>query len=54
MRWSDPKTGTMRERSGFLWLPIQIGGEARWLERATWVEEWMGPGFWWVRRRWVD
>ena len=54
MRWCDPVIGGERVRTAFLLLPKRIGDETRWLETATWVEEWMGPGHWWVGRRWVD
>jgi hypothetical protein len=52
------KYGTQRTRRGFLWLPLHIHGETRWLEKATWVEEfdaihdehgWIGK---WVPIRW--
>lgn len=54
MRWRKPAMGAERVRTAFLLLPKRIGGETRWLETATWVEEWVGDGFWWVDRRWVD
>ena len=28
-----------RQRRKFLWLPLRIGREARWLELAVWREE---------------
>lgn len=54
MRWREPQNGAERTRTAFLLWPREIRGEWRWLETATWVEEWMGDGFWWVDRRWVD
>lgn len=36
MRWI---VGSRRTRTYFLWLPVTIGGETRWLERATVVEQ---------------
>jgi len=46
MKWSDikkvkryPKDGSLREKTSFLFLPKKIGHETRWLEVATWVEE---------------
>lgn len=38
MRWDCPKHGDTRTRSGFLLLPMQIGGRWRWLELARWTE----------------
>lgn len=61
MRWfkmsHDPDYGTIRARSKFLWLPLTIGSESRWLERATWMEKW-SLGAWfgdhWRPYEWVD
>lgn len=45
MRWKDvdkdPEEGAIRIRRKFLLLPTCIDGEWRWLERATWREEYM-------------
>lgn len=54
MRWREPAFGVERTRTRFLLLPKRIGNETRWLEAATWVEEWRGPGRWWVGLRWID
>ncbi len=40
MRWkkkdkSIPKHGQLRTLSKFLWLPVTIEGETRWLEKAN-------------------
>lgn len=51
MRWRERATGVTRHRARWLWWPLRIGGEWRWLERATWVEVWHG---WWRQDRWVD
>lgn len=39
MRWVEHQIGDKRVSSGFLWLPKTIDGETRWLEKATWKEE---------------
>ena len=45
MRWrvndpkDDPKVGTIRIDSGFLFFPKSINNEVRWLEFATWEEK---------------
>jgi hypothetical protein len=42
MRWTDPpvpKPGETRIVKKFLWFPKKIGKETRWLEFASWVEE---------------
>jgi len=38
MRWTEPSLGDKRIRTRFLWFPMRVGGEWRWLERATWRE----------------
>ena len=35
----DPKIGTIDVRIKFLWLPLTIGDETRWMEKATIVYE---------------
>src|SRR4051812_23125921 len=35
----ERKEGDLRQREGFLWLPMTIGKVTRWLEHATWTEE---------------
>lgn len=65
MRWKyidkDPKEGTIRTRHKFLLLPQCIDGEWRWLERASWVEEYTwhtnSHGIYkpdWITIRWKD
>jgi len=42
MRWTDkknPSNGETRDVVRFLWLPLKIGKETRWLERATIKQE---------------
>lgn len=38
MRKKIPQEGDIRRRTAFLWLPLTIGDEVRWLETATWTE----------------
>ena len=49
MRWikrapPQPKIGEHRSVSGFLWTPKTIGDETRWLERASWTEQYVTVG----------
>ena len=39
MRWVENQIGDRRVSSGFLWLSTTIDGDTRWLESATWEEE---------------
>jgi hypothetical protein len=57
MRWRSPYGHNFtRIREGFLWLPRDICGEMRWLERAKWEERlwitFMGERRW-MAVRWV-
>lgn len=55
MRWRDqapPEFGDSRIVSAFLWLPLTIRLETRWLERATWME--MHKHGEWNPLRWID
>lgn len=63
MRWKRPAQGEGRTKTAFLFFPKEIGGETRWLQKATWLEEVMyyGPRdvqkitHWeWVAVRWLD
>lgn len=36
-----PTLGDRRHKSSFLLFPKRIGKETRWLERATWTQEWI-------------
>lgn len=41
MKWNEPKPvefGDRRDREAFLWFPLTIACETRWLERARWTE----------------
>lgn len=56
---SFPSIGAIRIRKGFLLIPKQINGEFRWLEIATWKEEYGEfPNGWsdwgWKAIGWVD
>lgn len=58
--------GTQRIRKAFLWLPIKIGEELRWLEKAEWLQEanegydadWYDDGrlikVRWDNKKWID
>lgn len=35
MRWNNPKIGDVKVVTKFLWLPLEINFETRWLEDAT-------------------
>ena len=43
MRWIRPEHGETRTVTRFLLIPLTIGKETRWLERATWEETWWDP-----------
>lgn len=54
MKWSHPKHGDTRKRSGFLYFPTKIAYETRWLCFAIWKEEFCSwPGSW-VKKEWID
>lgn len=38
---SQPKAGATRQVTKFLWLPLTLESETRWLEVATYTEEWV-------------
>lgn len=61
MRWKKPDISVFstRERSGFLFLPMNIDGDIRWLESATWIEKCFytsehKTGTWWKPVEWKD
>lgn len=60
MRKEIPKLGDTRKRSGFLFFPMAINHERRWLEKATWIEKYceilIGPRIReiWHPIEWVD
>jgi len=47
-----PHYGTTRKRTKFLWWPKRIWNETRWMERASWREEWYGEN--WYGEEWID
>jgi hypothetical protein len=65
-RWKRPKDGDTRTVTKFLWLPMairnEVGGvvttQSRWLEKASWEEEYQASGFstahYWRPARWLD
>jgi hypothetical protein len=40
-RNNSPKVGETRQITKFLWFPLAIDGETRWLETATYTEEYI-------------
>lgn len=44
MRFYEPRIGELRVLTKFLWFPLCIGRETRWLETATWTERY-DPGY---------
>ena len=56
MRWKHPQKFDLRTKTAFLWLPKRIYGETRWLETATWEEQfnYTRGGYAWKPRWWVD
>jgi hypothetical protein len=55
MRWKQAQFSRVRIRSGFLFFPRCIGGERRWLERATWEQKYCPSytGEYWEDTRWI-
>jgi hypothetical protein len=53
MRWKEKEFVDPRTVTQYLWLPLCIEGEWRWLEWATWEEKTTYNGTW-ERVRWVD
>jgi hypothetical protein len=56
MRRKRPERGQKRIVRKFLWLPLEIDGEMRWLERATIEEQvqYFPTGWDWMPRRWIE
>jgi hypothetical protein len=60
MKWKKKiltvEKGTIRIVHKFLWKPLTIGDETRWLEKTTWEQIWKidsdGVGRW-VYRKWI-
>lgn len=55
MRWQAPRYCETRVRKQFLWLPMEIDGEVRWWETATWEEMYTTgrQGNFWKPERWL-
>ena len=51
MRWTMPRFGEKKLKRKFLFWPLVIDGEGRWLEWATIQQEWWWA---WSNKRWVD
>ena len=47
-----PELGSIRRRTKFLFKPMTVSNETRWLERSTWKEKWSGRE--WKPIAWVD
>lgn len=61
MRWNIPVYGERRTVTKFLWFPLEINKEVRWLEKATYIEEYdrfyLGGEYYymdWNPIKWVD
>lgn len=52
MRWTI-ETGNTRIVTRFLWLPREINGEVRWMERATWRMEYKNYVGGWEDVEWL-
>ena len=55
MRWPAPREMDARVVRKFLWLPMEIDGEVRWWEMASWVEYYRRgrDGHFWKPERWM-
>lgn len=55
MRWAAPRIMDSRERRRFLVLPMEIDGEVRYWEWASWVEYYVRgrDGNYWRPERWL-
>lgn len=60
MRWKKrkprprPRQGDTREIEKFLWRPMLIDDEWRWLERVRYKQEFGRPGKWYTVLMWHD
>ena len=57
MRKTLPESGDVRRREGFLLLPRSIERDWRWLEWATWREQYVEPYIYrpyWEATHWLD
>lgn len=61
MKWDETvpvKFGTLKIVKKFLWFPLRIGYEGRWLETAYVEQEYIGSGYAdphlrWINKRWA-
>lgn len=56
MRWKVkhfPRPWETREKTSFLFWPMEIDSEVRWLEKATYVQRWW-PAYGWLAEEWID
>ena len=63
MKYRIPEAGSENVyKNKFLWLPLEINGESRWLEKASWKERcyhYRHPSlvfgsFWYSPIEWID
>lgn len=58
MEWIKPNRFDTREITKFLFLPKKIGRKVRWLEKATWEEQYVRDNYWckycWKSTKWLD
>jgi hypothetical protein len=60
MKIKLPNVGDTRIQRKFLWLPLVIEREMRWLVKASWMQRytydsrWGGPVPCWKDERWLD
>jgi hypothetical protein len=53
LRWHIPRFDEVKEVTKFLWLPVTIGEETRWLEKATYQMTFRRD-FGWIPCNWVS
>lgn len=54
MRWQEPKPAELRTFRRFLWLPLTINYQTRWMETATFEERYCDYAECWFGVRWLD
>lgn len=60
MRFGNIPLGEERLKFKFLWFPVWIGSECRWLEKAMWVQSWdktigfIDYSYCWSDNRFID
>lgn len=48
MRFKRPEIGDKRTKTGFAWLPKNVGKEIIWLEKYTMLQVYYGRGWGWI------